>query len=311
VAAAIEKRWHQVAGREGCWSDLAKEAIEVFKAPEQHQRAAKHGSIMLGKLIAANFQVDFRSHAKAILEIDFPEIATQIEEVLLGSTIPIEEMIRSGGGETKGTQRLRNALRARGWNKHNFIVERTIDRVPREAQSHEVDHIRAFEAGTVALEIEWNNKDPFFDRDLENFKRLHADGAISLGIIITRGAALQDALRTLVRRFADENAVNSHDDMERIGLNPTRRQKADVMRRVERPRNPIPFREAWVDGFVSDKFGAATTHWRKLEDRVQRGVGNPCPLVLIGLPRNIVTFDEAASEVQKLLAEGEQESTAD
>ena len=22
----------------------------------------------------------------------------------------------------------------------------------------------------IALEIEWNNKDPFFDRDLENFK---------------------------------------------------------------------------------------------------------------------------------------------
>src|SRR5258708_3598172 len=78
---------------------------------------------MLDKLIAAHFQVDFRSHAKAILEIDFPEVAEVIENVLLGSTIPIEEIIRSGGGETKGTQRLRNALRAREWNKHNFIVE--------------------------------------------------------------------------------------------------------------------------------------------------------------------------------------------
>src|SRR5262249_30131301 len=179
------------------------------------------------------------------------------------------------------------------------------------AQSHEVDHVRAFQAGTVALEIEWNNKDPFFDRDLENFKRLHADGAISLGIIITRGSALQDSLRDFVRRFADENAINSHDDMERIGLNPTQRQKADVMKRVERPRNPVPFREAWVDTFVSDKFGTATTHWRKLEDRVQRGVGNPCPLVLIGLPPNIVTFGEAPSEVQKLIAEGEQESATE
>jgi hypothetical protein len=266
---------------------------------------------MLDKLIAANFQVDFRSHARAILEIDFPEVAEVLEDVLLGSTIPIEEIIRSGGGETKGTQRLRNALRARQWNKHNFIVERTINGVPREAQSHEVDHVRTFGAGTVALEIEWNNKDPFFDRDLENFKRLHADGAISLGIIITRGSALQDALKGLVRRFADENAVNSHGDMDRIGLNPTRRQKADVMRRVERQRKAIPFREAWVDSFVSDKFGSATTHWRKLEDRVQRGVGNPCPLVLIGLPPSIVTFGEADSEVQKLIAEGAQEAATE
>jgi len=32
-------------------------------------------------------------------------------------------------------------------------------------------------------------------------------------------------------------------------------------------------------------------HWRKLEDRVRRGVGNPCPLLLIGLPASIVTFE--------------------
>jgi hypothetical protein len=38
-------------------------------------------------------------------------------------------------------------------------------------------------------------------------------------------------------------------------------------------------------------------------------VGNPCPLVLIGIPPSTVTFGEDASEVQKLLAEGEQEST--
>jgi hypothetical protein len=113
--------------------------------------------------------------------------------------------------------------------------------------------------GTVALEIEWNNKDPFFDRDLENFKRLHADGAISLGIIITRSAALQDTMKVLVKRFADEKVINSYEDIERIGLHPTPRQRADVKKRVEREKNPIPFRDAWVDNFVSDKFGAATT----------------------------------------------------
>lgn len=259
---------------------------------------------MLEKLISRGFQVDFRSHAKAIVGGDFPEVATQIEEVLLNSAIPIEEIIGSGGGETKGTQRLRNALRQHGWKKHNFKVQRIIDGVEREAQSHEVDHVLAFQSGTVALEIEWNNKDPFFDRDLENFKRLHVDGAISLGIIVTRGSGLQDSMRSLVRHFADEKEINSHDDMERVGLNPTRRQISDVMKRVTRKKNPIPFRDAWVDHFVSDKFGAATTHWNKLTDRVHRGVGNPCPLILIGLPASIVTFGESPSEVAKLLDQG-------
>ena len=56
--------------------------------------------------------------------------------------------------------------------------------------------------------------------------------------------------------------------------------------------NPMSFADAFVRQFVSDKFGAATTHWNKLEDRVRRGVGNPCPLVLIGLPDTVVSFEE-------------------
>lgn len=251
------------------------------------------------------FEIEFRSHAEAILGVDFPEVAKQLEGVLLTSTIPIEEIIGSGGGETKGTQRLRNALAAHGWKKHNFVVQRIIDGIEREAQSHEIDHVRTFKAGTIALEIEWNNKDPFFDRDLENFKRLHADGGISLGIIVTRGASLQNSIRGLVRRFAEDKNINSHDDMERIGLNPTRRQIAEVMKRVTRKKSPVIFRDAWADHFVSDKFGAATTHWSKLQDRVQRGVGNPCPLVLIGLPSSIVTFGEDQADVRKLLDDGE------
>jgi hypothetical protein len=259
---------------------------------------------MFDRLRERGFEIEFRSHAEAILSVDFPEVAEQLESVLATSTIPIEEIIGSGGGETKGTQRLRRALAAHEWRKHNFVVQRIIDGVQREAQSHEIDHVRTFDAGTIALEIEWNNKDPFFDRDLENFKRLHADGGISLGVIVTRGASLQNAIYDLVRRYADANDINSHDDMQRIGLNPTNRQIRDVMKRVSREHNPIPFRDAWADQFVSDKFGTATTHWSKLQDRVQRGVGNPCPLVLIGLPSSIVTFGENETEVQKLLDEG-------
>lgn len=42
----------------------------------------------------------------------------------------------------------------------------------------------------------------------------------------------------------------------------------------------------------------------KLEDRVKRGVGNPCPLLLIGLPDTTVTFGEDPAVVQSLIAEG-------
>ncbi|OTP75402.1 BglII/BstYI family type II restriction endonuclease [Caballeronia sordidicola] len=250
---------------------------------------------MLEKLREKGFEVEFYSHAEAILEKDFPEAVEELETSLAEIDIPITEIIGSGGGEAKGTQRLRRSLAARHWVKFNFEIKKTINGIERESISHEVDHVRTFEGNRlIAMEIEWNNKDPFFDRDLENFKRLHAEGAISIGVIVTRGSSLQDQMRDLVMRFTDERKISSFADLEAVGLDPTRRQKAAVMKRVERKKDPLPFRVAWTDHFVADKFGAATTHWRKLMDRVHRGVGNPCPLLLIGMPASIVSFNPEA-----------------
>jgi hypothetical protein len=130
-----------------------------------------------------------------------------------------------------------------------------------------------------------------FDRDLENYKRLHADGAISVGIIITRGTSLHENIRQIVGKFLDTNEIANLDDLTQWGYEPTSRQKTAINGLVNRINEPLSFREAFCRKFVADKFGEATTHWRKLEDRVQRGVGNPCPLLLIGLPDSIVKFD--------------------
>jgi hypothetical protein len=149
-----------------------------------------------------------------------------------------------------------------------------------------VDHVKKFEGGTFALEIEWNNKDPFFDRDLENFKRLHADGVISVGAIITRGGGLQSGMRELIEGFAQKNGIHSLDKLDEY-YTPTKRQVENIERAV---RTHGSFEKGWAHAFVSDKFGEATTHWRKLEDRIRRGVGNPCPLLLIGIPRDVVVI---------------------
>jgi hypothetical protein len=113
-------------------------------------------------LIRKGFQIEFHGHAKAILSVDFPEAVCELASVLEHVTIPIQEIIGSGGGETKGTQRLRKALAGAHWNKVNFLVEKKINGITREAKSHEVDHVREFPNNNMlALEIEWNNKDPF------------------------------------------------------------------------------------------------------------------------------------------------------
>ena len=250
-------------------------------------------------LKAKGFDISFQAHAKSILYGDFPKALDEIGAVLNAIELPITEIIGSGGGETKFTQRLRKSLAALGWKKHVFEIGKTIDGVPRESASHEVDHVKHYQGiGSLAMEIEWNNKDPFYDRDLENFKRLHAEGAISVGVVVTRGKSLQDSLWTAVHRFAIERGISSMESLAENGVVPTPKQRTNILKRADRKKEPVPFADAWTDNFVSNKFGQATTHWDKLIHRVERGVGNPCPLLLIGLPASIVVFDQAKVEQQ-------------
>lgn len=242
---------------------------------------------MFETLVGKGFDVLQLHHAEAILRHDMGKAAREIEDVLANISIPVEELVRGGGGEGQLTQRMRNALSELGWQKHNFEIKKIVDGEEKESVSHEIDHVKRFDSGTFALEIEWNNKDPFYDRDLENFKRLHADGVISIGGIITRGESLHNSLRELLRRFADEHEVRSIEDLVEYDYAPTRRQVSLIEKAMNRFDS---FSEAWAHVFVGDKFGEATTHWRKLTDRVHRGVGNPCPLLLIGIPRDIVAF---------------------
>lgn len=239
---------------------------------------------MLDSLINRGFEVLALHHAEAILTYDMPDALTEIENVLTGIELPLEELVRGGGGEGQLTQRMRHALANCGWVKHNFHIQKIIDGEEKESISHEIDHVKRFPSGVFALEIEWNNKDPFFDRDLENFKRLHADGVISIGGIITRGSSLQNSLRESIAVFARNRRINCLEALTNY-YSPTDRQRTNIERAVS---NAGSFEEGWARSFVSDKFGEATTHWRKLEDRVHRGVGNPCPLLLIGIPDSVL-----------------------
>lgn len=242
---------------------------------------------MFEKLKKNGFQVLALHHAEAILKHDMMQAADELEKVLLGVEIPAEELVRGGGGEGELTQRIRRSLADdHGWRKHSFEIKKIVDGEEKESISHEIDHVKKFKTGTFALEIEWNNKDPFFDRDLENFKRLHADGVISIGSIITRGESLQTSLRDIVAQFAHKNGISDKATLSRY-YSPTARQ-LELIERAAKSRKS--FEEGWAHAFVSDKFGEATTHWRKLEDRVRRGVGNPCPLLLIGIPRDVVVI---------------------
>ena len=101
-------------------------------------------------------------------------------------------------------------------------------------------------------------------------------------MIVTRGRTLQAGLATKIREFAVTRGIQSFADLEHFGVAPTPRQRRAVERAQE--ANGWSFDEAWAVSFARDKFGTATTHWSKLMDRLDRGVGSPCPMVGIGIP---------------------------
>lgn len=242
------------------------------------------------RLRQAGFNIGVYSYSDVLFDGVFPDAMAEIENVLLDLRIGVSELVAGGGGEGSMTQRLRRALSEGGWPKRKFSIAITVDgEQPRPAKTHEIDHVREHERGRIALEIEWNNKDPFYDRDLENFSRLHANSVIAVGAIITRGASLQASAKRLIQSYAERHGIGSIDDLPRHNIPQTARQRTNLEQALQ--RSGRPFAETWAHLFVQDKFGEATTHWNKLMTRPERGVGNPCPWIAIGIPASSVEED--------------------
>ncbi len=97
------------------------------------------------------------------------------------------EIVVGGGGKTKIANRFDDCLKARGWTEKSVDIKMTVDGTTRQFETHKLDLYK----NRVAVEVEWNNKDPFFSRDLNAFRLLHELGIISVGVIITRCDELQ------------------------------------------------------------------------------------------------------------------------
>ena len=78
-----------------------------------------------------------------------------------------------------------------------------VDKARLDSPTHRIDCFK----NSIALEIEWNNKDPFFDRDLNNFRLLFDLRAVSVGVIVTRSDELQDIFNGLGRGSSYGNST--------------------------------------------------------------------------------------------------------
>ncbi|MEJ2705315.1 MAG: BglII/BstYI family type II restriction endonuclease, partial [Sedimentisphaerales bacterium] len=142
----------------------------------------------LPQTIRDNYEVHEWKHACAILEHDFPSEWKDIIDLLEQFRLFRSWIIVGGGRKSSVSDAIDSFLLARGWQEKEFETSVKVDENVMESPTHKVD---CYE-NRVALEIEWNNKDPFFDRDLNNFRLLFDLRAISVGIIITRCDELQE-----------------------------------------------------------------------------------------------------------------------
>ena len=142
----------------------------------------------LPDFIAQNYEVREWRHAAVILANDFPAEWRDILEVLTDFRLLRSEILKPGGGKSPIATRIDEALSARGWREKSFTTKIVIDERSLDSPTHKVDCFK----NSVGLEIEWNNKDPFYDRDLNNFRLLFELRALSVGVIVTRCDELQD-----------------------------------------------------------------------------------------------------------------------
>lgn len=148
-------------------------------------------------------------YADIILAGAFPGRLGQLVRSLAGFRITLDELRAGGGGRTEFVRRFDDSLRRQdeSWGKRNITIVKRLgfDEDALEiarVRGHEIDMFGVGELDQfpgVAVEMEWNNKDPFYDRDLNNFAALHREGAIAVGVIVTRGPRLQELIGPVIR----------------------------------------------------------------------------------------------------------------
>ena len=153
------------------------------------------GTELLPANILANYEVYEWKHACAILKGDFPIEWNEIIELLSNFKLCRSWITQGGGRKSMVAAAIDNYLYDKDWEEKEFATSVTVDSTTIDSPTHKVDCYK----NRVALEIEWNNKDPFFDRDLNNFRMLFDLRAISVGVIITRSDHLQTIFNTLGR----------------------------------------------------------------------------------------------------------------
>jgi hypothetical protein len=163
----------------------------------------------LPKDIATRFDVREWRNGLAILKAARPQEWQEIIEVLAGFRLLRSDIAHPGGSKSRISKKIDGDFTKLGWREKQFKTQIVVDDTKFDTPTHKVDCYK----NRVALEVEWNNKDPFYDRDLNNFRLLFDLRAIDVGVIVTRCTELQDIFNALGRGKSYGNSTTHLDKL--------------------------------------------------------------------------------------------------
>ena len=143
--------------------------------------------------VREKYHIDERGHASAILASDYPNEFQDIMDCLEWFVLRKSDILTPGKGKSPISQTLDEFLHKRGWQEKSFDIKITIDGNPVPVPTHKIDDFK----NEIGLEIEWNNKTEFYDRDLNNFRLLKELRVLAVGVMITRMSELQELFNRL------------------------------------------------------------------------------------------------------------------
>lgn len=128
----------------------------------------------------------------------FPDHYASLIRALKGWTVSWADIEAAGGSKSPVSRHFEDAFGGEGWAETSLGIETRLAGVTTIARTHKIDLFKRGPRGElpgIGIELEWNNKDEFFDRDLINFEAIHRARGLAVGIVVTRGPDLQNELR--------------------------------------------------------------------------------------------------------------------
>ena len=145
------------------------------------------GIDLIPPALPKRFRFVERDHACAILATDFPKEFGDLCDCLSRFSLKRSAILTPGGGKSPISVEFDAFLRGRNWTPKSFNIRIQVDGEAIPVPTHKIDNFK----NRVGVEVEWNNKTEFYDRDLNNFRLLRELRVLSVGVIITRLSELQ------------------------------------------------------------------------------------------------------------------------